>query len=412
MGLLDLILGPTNPVAQFADQNRNWLGGVGAGIASGTNLGQSLGNAANYGYQGKQLDYQTNLATNERNQTAAYLHSIGMDDLVPLALGGDGAAALTQAFQRQQPGYGQQVLQPGDMIRDVKTGQMTQVGGRPLQPVGWGQQGFFDPNTKQYIPLDMGGGDSGAPLGTTGNSAIDPTADGYSSKPLPGTGGLTQAAIDQRALNYITSGGTPPVGRTGLAGIQNTAISNRMAEMDPTGNLASNRTQLKALGSSLTKQQTYLDQTERSINNAENGFQQVVNAFQGKVNLSQYPSINAAVNAAQGQLDPGTISAFRAGLQEVANEYAQVFSRGGQMTDAVRSRAQDIMNGNLSVPQLQQVLDELQAQGNVVIQGAKDQIGKINDQIAALGQGKSSSGTNAAGPTKTFTYNPTTGELE
>jgi hypothetical protein len=264
--------------------------------------------------------------------------------------------------------------------------------------MSWGSAGFVNPLSMQQVPM-AGQGGNGSPIGTTGNPAIDPTIDGYSTKVIQGTGGLTQAAIDQRALNYLSSGGTPPVGRTGLAGIQNTAISNRMAELDPTGNLASNRVQLKALSSSLTKQQTYLDQTERSISNAENGFQQIVNTFQGKVNPSNFPSVNAALNAIAGQTDPGTISAFKSGLQEVANEYTQVFSRGGQVTDSVRNRANDILNGNLSIPQLQQVLAELQQQGDIVIQGAKDQISKINDQITGLGQGSSRSSAVPSGAT-------------
>lgn len=252
---------------------------------------------------------------------------------------------------------------------------------------GWGQPDLLvDPHTYKTVldPLTIAGADStGLPPGTTGDSAIDPTVEGYSTKVIPGTGGLTMAAIDQGAMSNITAG-TRPTGRTGPALAQATTILNRMAEMDPSGNLAFNKGKLASLNQSLATQQKYLDTTQRSVANAEAGFQQVVNTFQGKVNASQYPTINAAVNAAKAQLDPGTISAFQSGLAEVANEYTQVFSRGGQATDATRAKAQKIVNGDLSIADLQQVLTELQAQGNIVVQGSKNQVKTISDQINTI----------------------------
>lgn len=300
--------------------------------------------------------------------------------------------AFAEAIKRKTPGYGTRVLNPGDYIQDETTGKMTQVP-LPAQPVGWGVQGYRDPQTGIVTPIQFADGTDASTqaLGTFGSSTIDPTVEGYSTKTIPGTGGLTRSALDQKATFYITSGTQPPVGRGGAQGQQNSAIANRMAELDPTGNLAANKGQFKSLTSSLAKQQQYLDQTERAIRSADTGLQQLVNAFNGKVNVSQYPSVNAAANAVQAQLDPATIKAYKAGLQEVANEYTQVFSRGGQVTDAVRNRAQDIIDGNLSVPALQKVLDEIHQQGEIVIKSAKDQVQTINDQISGLAGGQSAS---------------------
>jgi uncharacterized coiled-coil protein SlyX len=164
-----------------------------------------------------------------------------------------------------------------------------------------------------------------------------------------------------------------------------------MAEIDPSGNLAKNKTVLKSLSESLAAQQKQLDSVQRSMGNAEAGFQHVVDTFQGKVNTSQYPTINAAINAAKSQLSPGDIAAFKAGLTEVGNEYTQVFSRGGQVTDAVRNRAADVINGNLSIADLQKVLDELQAQGAIVVKGAQDQVKTITDQVNGIAGGGTSS---------------------
>jgi hypothetical protein len=254
-----------------------------------------------------------------------------------------------------------------------------------LQAISGGPDDPSNP-LNAYKTMGMGGGlsaGSGIVPGTTGSPTIDPAAPGYSTVPV--VGGLTQAAIDQKAQYYQTIGGVPPQGRSGIMGMQNAAIANRMAELDPSGNLGTNKAQMASLASSLKTQQTYLDATQRSVGNAENGFQQVISAFQNKgINASQYPSINAAVNAAKAQLSPGDISAYNAGLQEIANEYAQVFSRGGQMTDQVRTRAASIANGNLNLDDLKKVLTELQAQGDIVVKGAQGQVKHITDQINGI----------------------------
>lgn len=260
---------------------------------------------------------------------------------------------------------------------------------------GWGQPDILvDPHTFKPVYDPLAGQDNGTPgalpAGTTGSAEIDTTADGYATKIVPGSGGLTQAVIDQGALAASTTGQFP-TGRTGPALQQSTAIRNRAGEMSAGANFAANKAQLSTLTSALRQQQEYLSTVTRSTANADAGLQQLLTAFNGKVNLSQFPSVNAAANAIKAQLDPGTISAYQAGLQEVANEYAQVFSRGGQVTDAVRTRAASIANGDLGLPQLQQVLNEIQSQSAIVVKGAQDQVSSLSQQIKDIGGGKSAS---------------------
>lgn len=411
MGLLSTILGENNPAAQFAGSNHNWLSALGSGLASGPTFQQGLSNAVQMGPQGQKLDDAyavTQKAEKQRqdgiNATVKYLQSNpAFAHLVPLAQAGDGATALAQAFKMSTPGYGEQTVSPGQTLlgadnKPIYTAPQTDTApsgyrftadGQTLEPIPLGPADPNNPlNVNKVVPTTA----DGAPLGTTGNSAIDPSAPDYSSKTV--VSGLTQAAIDQKALGYLTSGTNPPIGRSGLSGAQSAAIANRMAEIDPTGNLAKNKTVLKSLSESLAAQQKQLDSTQRSMGNAEAGFQHVVDTFQGKVNTSQYPTINAAVNAAKSQLSPGDIAAFKAGLTEVGNEYTQVFSRGGQVTDAVRNRAADVINGNLSISDLQKVLDELQAQGAIVVKGAQDQVKTITDQVNGIAGNR----TQAAAP--------------
>jgi hypothetical protein len=301
------------------------------------------------------------------------------------------AAAAAQGLLPGQPGYANFILtgrMPNNATETWHPATPQELQANHISP---SDPTLYQASTMGNVKAITGAisaGTDGPPLGTTGQPAIDPTTPGYSSKTV--TAGLSQAAIDQRALGNITSGTPAPTGgRTGTALAQNTAIANRMAELDPTGNLAVNKAQVRALSQSLANQQKNLDTTQRSLANAEAGFQQVIGAFSGKVNASQYPSVNAAVNAIKGQLDPGTVAAFKTGLQEVATEYTQVTSRGGQVTDSTRNTARSIVNGDLSITELQGVLAELQAQGKIIVGGAQDQVKRITGQINDIAQGNS-----------------------
>jgi hypothetical protein len=228
---------------------------------------------------------------------------------------------------------------------------------------------------------------SGKAIGTTGFPYIDTSIKGYYTKPVPNAGGLTQAAIDQAALQFATTGVMPSIGlgSTGQAAEKRNAIQNRAAELAGGSNIAVNKDILAALSSSLKQQTEYANTVERSLANAENGFQQIINEF-NKRGINQYdmPIANIIANAAKYNLGSGDVSAFKAALQEVANEYTQVFSRGGQVSDAVRQRAQDIVDGNISINNLKTVLDELQQQGSIILAGAKNQVQNIQNQMNSL----------------------------
>lgn len=221
----------------------------------------------------------------------------------------------------------------------------------------------------------------GAALGTTGSPSIDASANGYTSTIV--AGGLTQAAIDQAALAYITSGTMPSIGlgSTGAAMAKRNAIMNRAGELAPGGSITANKAELAANSAALTQQTTYLNSTQRALNNAAAGLKQVTDAFQGKINDQTMPVANVLANAAKYNLDPATVASYKAALAEVGNEYSQVFSRGGVNTVSSHFQAQDIIDGNISVSDLAQVGTELQAQGKIVIDGTNAQIKQIQGQL-------------------------------
>lgn len=134
----------------------------------------------------------------------------------------------------------------------------------------------------------------------------------------------------------------------------------------------------------------YLSTTSRSVANAENGFKQVLSAFPD-LNKASSPLWNKTANELAATLTGGNRNAFEAGLTEIGNEYAQVFSRGGATTVSSHVAAADVVNGNLSMKDLQGVLNELQAQGKIVVDGAKTAVNGILNNF-----GGSSSGTGSS----------------
>ena len=225
------------------------------------------------------------------------------------------------------------------------------------------------------------------PMGLVGHPEIDPTPADYSRAPIGNTG-LTQASIDQKALNYIASGTLPPQGRTGIAGIQNAAISNRMAEMDPGGNLAAHKTELKSLSSSLAGQQKYLDTTQRAFNTANDTLDSLQTYMQqNNINPSQFPDYNNFTNFLKARgMDPGAAGGYNAQIATLRSEYAQVLSRGGQVTDNARNEAAKLIPDGLSPAQLAKVAAQVKIDGTNVVRDAQQQVGKVSAQIRDIGK--------------------------
>lgn len=207
--------------------------------------------------------------------------------------------------------------------------------------------------------------------------------------PAKAVGGFSADAINQAALRYATDGTLPSLGLGKAAMPIKQAIINRAAELNKGGNIAANKADLKALQSSLTKQTGYLNDTQRAVLNAEHGFQQLTSAFKNAgLNTSDSSVANKWVNDFKRNFTGGDIRAYDAGLTEISNEYAQVFSRGGQMTESTKAKADSILSGNISFKDLMGIQNELQAQGKIVIEGAQAQVSDIQSQIDGIVSGK------------------------
>lgn len=115
-GLLEAFGVKSNPFTSFVGDHRSALLNFGAGLAGGRDFGQGVSMGLQGAALGRQADdaYATSQkAEAERvdqiNKTREYLASDPLfADLVPLVDAGQGGAALTEAFKRKQPGYGQE----------------------------------------------------------------------------------------------------------------------------------------------------------------------------------------------------------------------------------------------------------------------------------------------------------------
>src|ERR1035437_2213312 len=231
-------------------------------------------------------------------------------------------------------------------------------------------------------------GKAGA-IGTTGSPNIDAIKSGYATDIVPGTGGLTQAAIDQDAL--ATALGQPlpvPLGlsSTGAGGQKRTAINNRMAELNAGGNVAANKQTLLADSKSLTTQTNYLDTVTRAFNTANDTLNALTSWMTDNgVNASQYPDINKFNNFLKGKgIDPGQAGGYNAQIATLRQEYSQVLAKGGVRSVETDNQAKSLIPEGLSPAQLQTVADRIKVDSENVINDAQKQVQAIQDRINGI----------------------------
>lgn len=261
---------------------------------------------------------------------------------------------------------------PKTAILDTLTGKLINVPGQSAATLNAGSSGTSSGASADSTP------------GTTGSSTIDATTPGYSTTMVAGR--LTQAAVDQQALSYLTTGKTPPIGRTGLAGIQNAAIQNRMAEMNPGGNLASHGADLKAYSASLATQQKYLDTTTRAFNTANDTLASLQSYMtMNNINPSQFPSFNSFSNYLKSKgLDPGAAGGYNAQITTLRQEYSQVLAKGGVRSVETDKEAAQLIPSGLAPAQLAKVAAQIKIDGENVTNDAQKQVSDIQNKINGI----------------------------
>lgn len=160
------------------------------------------------------------------------------------------------------------------------------------------------------------------------------------------------------------------------------------------GSSVANAATTRANAAALTDQTKYLNNTQRAFTTAQQNLNSLIPFMQkaGVNSASTVPLINSIQKAVNGKLlDAGTIAAFQAGLAGLRAEYAQVLSRGGEVTEGQRAQAASLIPDNLTPAQLQQVADRLNIEGGNAVKEAQNQINSITSSLGGKSTISSSS---------------------
>jgi hypothetical protein len=243
---------------------------------------------------------------------------------------------------------------------------------KPISTAYGGTLSRYNPATGQYETVVN-------PFGTASG-----TANGSSSADV------SKLIGDAIAQGRIT---TDQVTRYGIPFIASTLQS------DPGYNFITQKASVTADTNSLKTQQLYADSTSRAFNTANANLTQLVSFMTSSgINAgSTVPMINELQNKVKaGLTDPGTIAAFNAALAGLRAEYAQVLSRGGEVTEGQRAQAASLIPDNLSAAQLQQVTDRLKIEGNNAITEANAKVKDIQNRLKSNPGGSSGSGSSSS----------------
>ena len=157
MGLAEMLLGKTNPFAQWAGENQNLLGSIGAGLAQGPSFSQGLANGAMRAPAGRAAD-AANLErrragqqnAEQQNVTASFVGERFPDLLGALSAGAPMERVWEEIMARMSAQGG---TEPTANMRDFQFAQTNPAyaaflkprpaGGSPYDKYGLEQPGGF-----------------------------------------------------------------------------------------------------------------------------------------------------------------------------------------------------------------------------------------------------------------------------
>jgi hypothetical protein len=198
-----------------------------------------------------------------------------------------------------------------------------------------------------------------------------------------GQGTLSPAALDDAAETALKTGKPPAnIGR-GVQGAQNlAAVYNRAAELaaergiDPQklADLQQGFNARPAGLRSVFQRATGLTLVE----NEANRLLPRVRDLLPKLNHTDYPTLNAAINAYAKQTGDPNIVKFHISAASLANVYARVLKGGGTPTGGETDHALGLLDEAWSKGQIEAALDQI----NIELQSAK---GGVNDTLSEFG---------------------------
>lgn len=325
MGFVSALLGQDSPISQFVADNRNTIHGAFSGLGTGQNFSDGLSGAARGATSGRAADDAyaiSQKAEKQRldqiNATVKYLQSNpAFADLVPIAQAGDGSGALTEAFKRSAPGYGEQTVSPGQTVLDADN--------KPL---------YTAPDKPPAAP-----------------SGYRYTADGSALEPIPhgpaDTTLLSPEALDLVATQFLAGDKSAAVGyaRSPAMKVQLTnAIAAKAKEMGLDGKDVA--AQISAFAGNVAGQRaagTRAAQVGIAASEANQMADLAVEASKAVPRGNIVPW-NKAVQMVQAGSSSPELAQFVAATTSLVNAYARAVSPSGVPTDQQRQHAEDMLS--------------------------------------------------------------------
>lgn len=189
----------------------------------------------------------------------------------------------------------------------------------------------------------------------------------------------TQQGLQQSALTGAISGNAP------------IAYSPTQTPYSPaTGTFLGDQSQIEraVTGANIGSAQELTQQANNLksvLNGADANFRLLIDtAKQGGLNDNNVPALNTLINNAQrGLTSSSAVTNFRATLQEVRNQYANILG-GGSATDMSREAANSQIPEDISLGALQALYSQMTSAANNRILGIENQVKTIGSQNSTI----------------------------
>lgn len=177
----------------------------------------------------------------------------------------------------------------------------------------------------------------------------------------PGQVGLTDSALEQAAMGYVTSGKMPTLGMGASA--DRIAILNKSAELFPHINPVIFQSDYKSISGALSTLERQRSQVMAFEDTASRNLN-LASSLSSKVDRTGSPFINRVWQAVQSNAwgDPD-LQAFHNSIITATNEYAKVITGqtgGAAVSDAARREAQNLLNTTQNPEQFKQAVAVMQ----------------------------------------------------
>jgi hypothetical protein len=282
--------------------------------------------------------------------------------------------------------------------------RVLQAGGVTKQPTKYSRGG------------GVGAGGTGAPSSNGGQAVgtINPIT-GSRVLPVPDKNGLvlgyTPSALDRLAYDYIVrgQGAFQNMGRGDKADPVKKAVSNRADELMTAAGISpqdyvEGKDEYKTNARSLALQVLRGDAIDSSMSKIANDFG-TINATISGGNADIAPFLSKPLNEIRSGLGSPELASYKLAVKQVATEYERLLTGGqlstAQLHDGARKDAENILNENMTVAQINGLIPVMQREMNNAQQAAHGQINTIRGRMKVGGSsaGPAAAAGNVAPPT-------------